>query len=157
MRLQVWAWRCEVVTCGHTWLAVGIDPPAQCSKCKSRSWHTKISFTGKVAATDETRTFTTISVPAEGVITIRPEAHPPVAGSEMRIGKPDLEALVSGIMAKPNDHGFNLPEGATVTGAETTAVCGFLSEHDEQTGEHYTCGKAPHSGKIQHGNWRLAR
>ena len=41
MRLQVWAWRCEVVTCGHTWLACGVVAPAQCSKCKSRQWHTR--------------------------------------------------------------------------------------------------------------------
>lgn len=41
MRLQVWAWRCDVVTCGHTWLASDVIPPAQCSKCKSRNWHTK--------------------------------------------------------------------------------------------------------------------
>ena len=39
MRLQVWAWRCEF--CAKTWLAGGIDPPAQCSKCKRRGWHTK--------------------------------------------------------------------------------------------------------------------
>ena len=37
MRLQVWAWRCEL--CRHTWLAVGIDAPEQCAKCRKRNWH----------------------------------------------------------------------------------------------------------------------
>ena len=39
MRLQVWAWECEL--CGHRWLAVGIEAPAKCAKCKRRNWHTK--------------------------------------------------------------------------------------------------------------------
>lgn len=41
MRLQVWAWKCDVVTCGHAWLASDVVPPPQCAKCKSRKWHTK--------------------------------------------------------------------------------------------------------------------
>jgi hypothetical protein len=41
MRMQVWAWRCEVVGCGHTWLAQDVIAPPQCSRCKSRKWHTK--------------------------------------------------------------------------------------------------------------------
>lgn len=41
MRKQVWAWQCELEDCGKIWIAKGIDPPAQCAKCKKRNWHTK--------------------------------------------------------------------------------------------------------------------
>ena len=39
MRKQIWAWECEL--CGHTWIAVGVDAPVQCARCKRRNWHTK--------------------------------------------------------------------------------------------------------------------
>lgn len=93
MRLQVWAWRCEVVTCGHTWLAVGVDPPAQCSKCKSRQWHTK--------AGDGARQRSVSSGGTNDALQVSNPA--PSATSELRIGKPDLEALVSGIMERRED------------------------------------------------------
>jgi hypothetical protein len=37
MRKQDWVWQCEL--CAHKWIAVGIDPPAQCPKCRKRNWH----------------------------------------------------------------------------------------------------------------------
>lgn len=33
-------WICEFPDCGHVWLKTGDVPPAQCSKCKRRGWHT---------------------------------------------------------------------------------------------------------------------
>ena len=41
MRKQGWLWQCELVECGHEWIARGIDAPEQCAKCKKRGWHTK--------------------------------------------------------------------------------------------------------------------
>ena len=41
MRVQGWYWKCEYADCGKQWPAHDVVPPAQCSKCKRRGWHTK--------------------------------------------------------------------------------------------------------------------
>ena len=87
----MWAWRCELQGCGHTWLATGIDPPQKCAKCKKRGWHKKDIVHSSNATQAHWQTNRNLDLP----------------GIERQSTKPDMQALrdiCAGKFATPLKH-----------------------------------------------------
>jgi hypothetical protein len=127
---SVWFWICEHKDCSWKWLADGIDPPEKCAKCKRRGWHSKSAPAVKVAAIDRSTNTVWLepATPAnDGIPTI--EVMPT---EELKVGKADLEALVSGIMAKDSKTFGREPQSMAVTG---TANHTLDSDVDHASGD----------------------
>lgn len=61
-----------------------------------------------------------------------------------------LRQTIKAIEAKPAEElGMSLPSGATITGVEVRAMCGY-TEYDQDTGETYGCSLPAHSPKVKH-------
>lgn len=137
MRLQVWAWRCELDGCGHTWLAAGIDPPAKCAKCKKRSWHKKDAVHPSSVTQVHWQTNNSLNLP----------------GIEREPAKPTMQSLRD-ICAGSSKQLQNFHDEELLHGIEIP-ICGFKWWEE---GEQYEClMDAGHSIPLKHGRNGMVR
>jgi hypothetical protein len=123
MREQVWVWVCEL--CGHRWIAVGIDPPVQCSKCKRRHWHTKQSEVGQHSAPQMT------------------EAGNPPDQTKPSVSMDALRAICEGELPQHTE-----PEDPAPT-SKPSRQCTH-NEWSYELGEVLHCVLAEHGPKVKH-------
>lgn len=112
--------------CGHEWIPRSAGERCGNRDCRSTKWNASAS---------------PLTQQLEASLAATPEVQ----------DKPldDRKALALVAMADASKRAAPLE-------AEPVVICGQRSEPDWETGEVYTCGKAPHTGKVTHGNWRKA-